>query len=124
MSGHVLGAQVPEGVDFMALIQNAMDVYNVEISGGLGPSAGKVWRVGIMVTSPNWLPHGHQNPAVASTVQCSTTSSGFFLSSVALSNCRATTHGRPTLRSCSRPLRTVCRSRARSRAGRCLLKQG
>lgn len=41
--------QVPEGVDFMALIKNAMDVYNVEISGGLGPSVGKVWRVGIMV---------------------------------------------------------------------------
>jgi alanine-glyoxylate transaminase/serine-glyoxylate transaminase/serine-pyruvate transaminase len=40
--------KVPEGVDFMAVIKNAMDVYNVEISGGLGPSAGKVWRVGIM----------------------------------------------------------------------------
>lgn len=31
------------------MIKNAMDVYNVEISGGLGPSIGKVWRVGIMV---------------------------------------------------------------------------
>jgi alanine-glyoxylate transaminase/serine-glyoxylate transaminase/serine-pyruvate transaminase len=25
-----------------------MDTYNLEIAGGLGPSAGKVWRVGIM----------------------------------------------------------------------------
>jgi alanine-glyoxylate transaminase / serine-glyoxylate transaminase / serine-pyruvate transaminase len=44
-------SQIPEGVDFAALIKNAMDVYNVEISGGLGPSIGKVWRVGIMVIS-------------------------------------------------------------------------
>jgi alanine-glyoxylate transaminase / serine-glyoxylate transaminase / serine-pyruvate transaminase len=43
--------QIPDGVDFAAVIKNAMDVYNVEISGGLGPSIGKVWRVGIMVTS-------------------------------------------------------------------------
>jgi alanine-glyoxylate transaminase / serine-glyoxylate transaminase / serine-pyruvate transaminase len=41
--------QIPDGVDFAAVIKNAMDVYNVEISGGLGPSIGKVWRVGIMV---------------------------------------------------------------------------
>ena len=26
-----------------------MDKYSLEISGGLGPTAGKVWRVGIMV---------------------------------------------------------------------------
>lgn len=25
-----------------------MDTYSVEIAGGLGPTAGKVWRVGIM----------------------------------------------------------------------------
>jgi alanine-glyoxylate transaminase/serine-glyoxylate transaminase/serine-pyruvate transaminase len=40
--------KIPDGVDFAAVIKNAMDVYNVEISGGLGPSIGKVWRVGIM----------------------------------------------------------------------------
>ncbi|GAX73666.1 hypothetical protein CEUSTIGMA_g1117.t1 [Chlamydomonas eustigma] len=40
--------KVPEGIDWAALIKNAMDEYNVEIAGGLGPSAGKVWRVGIM----------------------------------------------------------------------------
>ena len=38
--------QVPEGVDWAALNTNAMSKYNVEISGGLGPTAGKVraWR--------------------------------------------------------------------------------
>lgn len=40
--------QVPEGVDPMKVITNAMDKYKVEIAGGLGPSAGKVWRVGIL----------------------------------------------------------------------------
>jgi len=39
---------VPEGVDAQKLIDNAMQKYNLEISGGLGPSAGKVFRVGIM----------------------------------------------------------------------------
>lgn len=40
--------KVPAGVDWAAVIKNAMDKYSVEISGGLGPSAGKVWRVGVM----------------------------------------------------------------------------
>ena len=40
--------KVPAGVDWAAVIKNAMDKYGVEISGGLGPTAGKVWRVGIM----------------------------------------------------------------------------
>ena len=39
---------VPEGIDWAAVIKNSMDKYAVEIAGGLGPSAGKVWRVGIM----------------------------------------------------------------------------
>jgi alanine-glyoxylate transaminase/serine-glyoxylate transaminase/serine-pyruvate transaminase len=33
--------QVPEGVDWAAVCKNAMDKYNVEIAGGLGPTAGK-----------------------------------------------------------------------------------
>jgi alanine-glyoxylate transaminase/serine-glyoxylate transaminase/serine-pyruvate transaminase len=45
--------KVPEGVDWAALIKNAMDKYNVEISGGLGGTAGKVWRVGIMGYNAN-----------------------------------------------------------------------
>lgn len=39
---------VPEGVDAVKVITNAMDKYKVEIAGGLGPSLGKVWRVGIL----------------------------------------------------------------------------
>lgn len=40
--------KVPDGIDFAALTALAMSKYSVEISGGLGPSAGKVWRVGLM----------------------------------------------------------------------------
>ncbi|KAK9818420.1 hypothetical protein WJX72_012441 [[Myrmecia] bisecta] len=40
--------KVPEGVDWAAVVKNAMDKYNVEIAGGLGPTVGKIWRVGIM----------------------------------------------------------------------------
>ena len=40
---------MPEGVDWAKLIANAMNKYSLEIAGGLGPSAGKVWRIGIMV---------------------------------------------------------------------------
>eukprot|EP00887_Chlorella_sp_A99_P003976 scaffold11.g3976.t1 len=40
--------KVPEGVDWAALVKNAMDTYSVEIAGGLGPTIGKVWRVGVM----------------------------------------------------------------------------
>ena len=39
---------LPEGTDAMALIKNAMDTFNVEISGGLGPTLGKVIRIGLM----------------------------------------------------------------------------
>ena len=40
--------QVPEGVDWAAVVKNAMDKYSLEIAGGLGPTVGKIWRVGIM----------------------------------------------------------------------------
>lgn len=39
---------MPEGVDWAAIVANAMEKYSVEIAGGLGPTVGKVWRVGIM----------------------------------------------------------------------------
>jgi alanine-glyoxylate transaminase/serine-glyoxylate transaminase/serine-pyruvate transaminase len=42
--------RVPAGVDWAALTVHAMQRYNVEISGGLGPTAGQVWRVGLMVS--------------------------------------------------------------------------
>jgi alanine-glyoxylate transaminase/serine-glyoxylate transaminase/serine-pyruvate transaminase len=39
---------IPSGVDGPALSAFAMEKFNVEIAGGLGPSVGKVWRVGLM----------------------------------------------------------------------------
>lgn len=39
--------KVPEGVDWAAVVKNAMDKFNLEIAGGLGPTAGKVWRVSV-----------------------------------------------------------------------------
>ncbi|CAH1772479.1 unnamed protein product, partial [Owenia fusiformis] len=39
---------VPEGVNWKEVADFVMDKYKVEISGGLGPSAGKVWRIGVM----------------------------------------------------------------------------
>jgi len=49
--------QVPEGVDALMLCKNAMDKYSLEIAGGLGPTAGKVWRVGIMVSTQHASPN-------------------------------------------------------------------
>lgn len=40
--------RVPEGVDWAALVGHALQRYDLEIAGGLGPSTGKVWRVGLM----------------------------------------------------------------------------
>jgi len=40
--------KVPEGVDWKAVTVYAMEKYKLEIAGGLGPTAGKVWRIGLM----------------------------------------------------------------------------
>eukprot|EP00271_Cylindrocystis_brebissonii_P007419 TRINITY_DN20941_c0_g1_i1.p1 TRINITY_DN20941_c0_g1~~TRINITY_DN20941_c0_g1_i1.p1 ORF type:complete len:456 (+),score=37.97 TRINITY_DN20941_c0_g1_i1:141-1508(+) len=40
--------KVPENVDAVAVIKYMMGKYNVEIAGGLGPTVGKVWRIGVM----------------------------------------------------------------------------
>ena len=39
---------VPAGVDAAAVCAHALAEYNLEIAGGLGPSAGQAWRVGVM----------------------------------------------------------------------------
>jgi len=39
---------VPKGLDWKAVTLYAMSKHNVEIAGGLGPSAGLVWRIGLM----------------------------------------------------------------------------
>ncbi|KAJ8918587.1 hypothetical protein NQ315_013092 [Exocentrus adspersus] len=44
----VTSITIPEDVDWRQVIAYAMKNYNLEISGGLGPTAGKVWRIGLM----------------------------------------------------------------------------
>lgn len=40
--------KVPEGLDWKAVTKNAMEKFDIEIAGGLGPTAGKVFRIGVM----------------------------------------------------------------------------
>jgi len=40
--------KVPQGVDAPKLVQHVMDKYQLEVAGGLGPSVGKAWRIGLM----------------------------------------------------------------------------
>jgi alanine-glyoxylate transaminase/serine-glyoxylate transaminase/serine-pyruvate transaminase len=40
--------KVPEGVDDAAVRKNLLSENGIEIGGGLGPLAGKVWRIGLM----------------------------------------------------------------------------
>ncbi len=39
---------VPEGIQELEIRKALMSDYNIEISGGLGPFAGKIWRIGLM----------------------------------------------------------------------------
>jgi alanine-glyoxylate transaminase/serine-glyoxylate transaminase/serine-pyruvate transaminase len=39
---------VPEGVDEAAVRRRLLDEFNLEIGAGLGPLAGRIWRVGLM----------------------------------------------------------------------------
>jgi alanine-glyoxylate transaminase/serine-glyoxylate transaminase/serine-pyruvate transaminase len=41
-------ACVPDGVDSRAVASYLLENYNIEIAAGLGPLAGKVWRIGLM----------------------------------------------------------------------------
>ena len=40
--------QIPEEIDDLAIRKQLLSEYNLEIGGGLGDLAGKVWRVGLM----------------------------------------------------------------------------
>ncbi len=44
----VCAVRVPQGVDEAKVRNDLLARYNIEISGGLGPLAGKIWRIGIM----------------------------------------------------------------------------
>jgi alanine-glyoxylate transaminase / serine-glyoxylate transaminase / serine-pyruvate transaminase len=43
--------RVPEGVDEPAVRAHLLETFNIEIGAGLGPLAGKIWRVGLMGAS-------------------------------------------------------------------------
>lgn len=43
--------RVPDGVDEAAIRKRLLQTYNIEIGAGLGPLAGKIWRIGLMGTS-------------------------------------------------------------------------
>jgi alanine-glyoxylate transaminase/serine-glyoxylate transaminase/serine-pyruvate transaminase len=43
--------RVPDGVDDAAVRSHLLDEFNIEIGAGLGPLAGKIWRVGLMGAS-------------------------------------------------------------------------
>ncbi len=43
--------RVPEGVDEAAVRKHLLDEFNIEIGAGLGPLAGKIWRIGLMGAS-------------------------------------------------------------------------
>jgi alanine-glyoxylate transaminase/serine-glyoxylate transaminase/serine-pyruvate transaminase len=40
--------RIPDGVDGKAIARQLLNEHNIEIGGGLGELAGKVWRVGLM----------------------------------------------------------------------------
>jgi len=44
----VTTVKVPEGVNWKDVASHMMHKHKIEISGGLGPTAGKVFRIGIM----------------------------------------------------------------------------
>ena len=43
--------RVPDGVDEPSVRRHMLDEFNIEIGAGLGPLAGKIWRVGLMGAS-------------------------------------------------------------------------
>jgi len=44
---------IPEGVDEAAVRSTLLNSYNLEIGAGLGPMAGKIWRIGLMGFASN-----------------------------------------------------------------------
>jgi alanine-glyoxylate transaminase/serine-glyoxylate transaminase/serine-pyruvate transaminase len=45
--------RIPEGINDARVRQGLLDEYNLEIGGGLGLLAGKIWRVGLMGYTSN-----------------------------------------------------------------------
>jgi alanine-glyoxylate transaminase/serine-glyoxylate transaminase/serine-pyruvate transaminase len=40
--------KVPPGIDEAAVRRVLLDAYDIEIGAGLGPLAGRIWRIGVM----------------------------------------------------------------------------
>ena len=40
--------RIPEGVDGKAFSQHLLNNHGIEVGGGLGTLAGKIWRIGLM----------------------------------------------------------------------------
>ncbi len=43
--------RVPDGIDEPAVRRHLLDTFNIEIGSGLGPLAGRIWRIGLMGAS-------------------------------------------------------------------------
>lgn len=44
----LLSVKIPEGVDDLAVRKDLLGRANIEIGGGLGPTKGKIWRIGLL----------------------------------------------------------------------------
>lgn len=44
----VTGVRIPAGLDDKKIRQQLLDEFNIEIAGGIGPTKGQIWRIGLM----------------------------------------------------------------------------
>ena len=44
----VTGVKIPAGIEDHRLRQQLLDEFNIEIAGGIGPTKGQIWRIGLM----------------------------------------------------------------------------
>lgn len=44
----VTGVRIPAGLDDKKVRQQLLDEFNIEIAGGIGPTKGQIWRIGLM----------------------------------------------------------------------------
>jgi alanine-glyoxylate transaminase / serine-glyoxylate transaminase / serine-pyruvate transaminase len=51
---HLNAIKIPEGVDDLSVRKKLLNEFNLEIGSGLGPLAGKIWRIGLMGYSSNF----------------------------------------------------------------------
>ena len=61
----LLAVTVPEGVDEAALRRSLLLDHGIEVSGGLGPLAGRAWRIGVMGTGARRHPQRRLVSALA-----------------------------------------------------------